>query len=224
MKVAVIVPAYNEGERIANTIKSLKEALSSDIRILVIDDGSQDNTADEAEKAGAEVIRMGVNSGKGEALNRGLKEAQADAIAFIDADLEHTAGEAAKLIAPVAAGEADMTIARFPKARKKGGFGIVKGSSRWIIKHYTGLEMESPLSGQRVLTKQLLNVIGEMPSGYGVEVGLTIMAARKGFRVIEVPVQMYHNESERTIKGFMHRGKQLLHVLKAVRKTLKACR
>ena len=224
MNVTVIVPAYNEAKRIGNTISSLKKALAIETRIIVVDDGSQDDTAGVAAQSGAEVFSMPQNSGKGEALNKGLQFVETQAVAFIDADLEYTAGEAAKLIQPVLDGKADMTIARFPKAKKKGGFGIVKGSSRWIIRHYTGLTMESPLSGQRVMTRELLKAIGNMPSGYGVEIGLTIMAAKKGFRVIEVPVNMYHNESGRSVSGFLHRGKQLWHVLLATHKSLKACR
>lgn len=224
MKVTVIIPAYNEAARIENTVNSLKAVLQAGTRIIVVDDGSQDDTAARAAGAGAEVIRMPQNSGKGEALNRGLKAVKTDVIAFIDADLQDTAGEASKLIRPVLEGKADMTIARFPKAKKKGGFGLVKGTSRWLIRRYTGLEMSSPLSGQRVMTRKLLNAIGKIPSGYGVEVGLTIMAAKKGFRVIEVPVNMYHNESSRDLRGFIHRGKQLLHVLLAAHKSIKACR
>ncbi|MDA8235212.1 MAG: glycosyltransferase family 2 protein [Clostridia bacterium] len=215
MKVSVLIPAYNEGDYIYQTVQALVSLPQVD-EVVVVDDASRDDTALLAQQAGARVISLAANLGKGGALNRGLGEVDGDIVVLLDGDLGYSAGEAGKLIDPVLKGEADMTIARFPRARKKGGFGLVKGLARWGIKFFTGLEMFSPLSGQRVMTRPVIESIGTFASGYGVEVGLTIDVARRGFRVREVEVQMTHAETGRDISGFKHRGKQFIHVARVL--------
>lgn len=215
IKVSVLIPAHNESIHIYDTVRAVKQVPEVD-EIIVVDDASADNTAELAEKAGARVIRVGSNLGKGGALNKGMSSVTGDVIALVDGDLGRTAGDVRKLIRPVLNREADMTIARFPRARKKGGFGLVKGLARNGIKVFTGLEMMSPLSGQRVMTRQVFDALGRFASGYGVEVGLTIDVARRGFRIMEVDVNMTHAETGRDLRGFVHRGKQFLHVLKVL--------
>lgn len=213
--VWVLVPAYNEEARIQDTVRAVL-SIPEVGGVLVIDDGSSDATAEVARANGARVIRLPRNLGKGEALNRGAAACSADVIVLLDADLGTSASEARHLILPVMAGEADMTVARFPRARQKGGFGLVRGLARSGIKWYTGLLMESPLSGQRAMTKKVLQRLLPFAHGFGVEVGLTIKAARLGFKVVEVPVAMTHKETGRDLKGFLHRGKQFWHVARVL--------
>ena len=85
-KVSVIIPAYNEEETVAKVVGVVKKVSFVD-EIIVVNDGSSDNTEAEALKAGAIVINHSVNKGKGEALNTGYREAECDIIAFIDADI-----------------------------------------------------------------------------------------------------------------------------------------
>ena len=214
-RVTVLIPAHNESIRIYDTVRAVKKVPEVN-EIIVVDDASQDNTAELAQKAGARVIRLNTNLGKGGALNKGMEEVSGSVIALVDGDLGSTAGDVRKLILPVLHGEADMTIARFKKAKKKGGFGLVKGMASKGIKFFTGLEMMSPLSGQRVMTREVFKSLGRFASGYGVEVGLTIDVARKGFRIREVDVNMTHAETGRDLKGFAHRGKQFVHILKVL--------
>lgn len=213
IKVSVLIPAYNEEKHIKDTIKAVIDIPEVD-EILVIDDASKDKTSEYARETGAKVYTLESNSGKGGALNFGIKHINGDIVALVDGDLGSTASEVRKLILPVLNNQADMTIARFPRAKKKGGFGLVKGLARSGIKFYTGLDMYSPLSGQRVMNKDVLNSIGQFASGYGVEVGLTIDVARMGFKVMEVEARMTHAETGRDLRGFLHRGKQFVHVFK----------
>ncbi|HHX78075.1 MAG TPA: glycosyltransferase family 2 protein, partial [Firmicutes bacterium] len=171
-KASVIIPAFNEALRIEKTIKSL-QGIAEVSEIIVVDDGSGDNTGQLAERAGAKVIRLPFNVGKGGAMARGLEAARENLVVFLDADLEETAAEAVKLIEPVLRGEADLVVAHWQHTapRPRGGFGLVVSLARWGIKKITGFEAQSPLSGQRAAIKAYL---GNFEAGYGVEVGMTI--------------------------------------------------
>jgi glycosyltransferase involved in cell wall biosynthesis len=143
-KVTVLVPAYNEGDRIKSTIDAMKASNYVD-RIVIIDDGSKDNTYTIAKSTHVEVYRLDENRGKGFALNFGIEKVQkeSDIIIFLDGDIGKTASEIDNLILPILEDQADVTIARFPAAKKKGGFGLVKnlakyGALTWGLKDQRG--------------------------------------------------------------------------------------
>ncbi|MGE5508954.1 MAG: glycosyltransferase family 2 protein [Chitinophagales bacterium] len=209
--MSVLIPALNEAATIQATVQGAWATGLVD-EVVVIDDASSDGTGELAAAAGAAVVRRPAPGGKGEALNAGLRAATGEVLVALDGDIGESAVEAGKLIAPVLAGEADLTIARFPKAKRKGGFGLVKGLARFGIRHLAGLEVESPLSGQRAMRRRVIEELGGFASGYGVEVGMTIDACRLGFTVREVPVNMTHRETGRDLAGFWHRGQQFVHV------------
>lgn len=217
--VTVLVPAYNEAENIQATIQAIKSTGKVD-QIIVINDGSHDETSTLAKDTGVEVIDMVKNAGKGGALNYGMKYAKGDIIGLLDGDLGKTAVEVEKLLIPVLENKADMTIGKFPAAQKRGGFGLVTTLARKGIRWYTGLEVASPLSGQRVMRREVIDKIQWFESGFGVEVGLTIDVFRLGFRVKEIPVQMTHAETGRDLAGFLHRGRQFIDVAIVLAKRL----
>lgn len=214
-KVSVVIPAHNEAARIIDTVKGVL-AIPEVSEIIVVDDASSDETAELARQAGATVISLPNNMGKGGALNTGVAKATGDIVALLDGDLGSSSLEARALILPVLHNTADMTIAQFPRAKKKGGFGLVKNLAQAGIRRFAGLESNAPLSGQRVMTRRVLEKVVPFASGYGVEVALTIKVARAGFRVLEVPTQMSHAETGRDLKGFLHRGKQFVHVARVL--------
>ncbi len=219
--VLVLIPAYNEEATIGATINAVGK-LSVVNRILVVDDGSTDRTEEVAQNSGAEVLKQLVNLGKGEALNRGLKEFREDILVLLDADLGSSASEVSKLIQPLLAGQTDMTIAKFAKTSNKGGFGLVKGLARWGIRLLGGIKLEYPLSGQRALSRTVVASVGSFAAGYGVEVALTIKLARLGYRIMEVDTQLVHQGATgRDLNGFLHRGRQFVHVLRELFRTFK---
>jgi len=215
--VTVVLPAYNEEKLIVSTLRSVQAAAFAD-RILVIDDGSTDQTAELAKAEAVEVYTLKPNRGKGGALNYAAGLVDTPLVLFLDADLGETAAEAALLLAPIVEGRADLTIARFPPPRKKGGFGLVKNLARSAIKRAGGEHMASPLSGQRAMKREVMQNLMPFASGYGIELGMTLRALRKGYRVMEVPTSMYNNETGRDLAGFIHRGKQFWQVAKVVLK------
>ncbi|GAW31643.1 glycosyltransferase [Carboxydocella sp. JDF658] len=214
-QVLVLVPAHNEEKKIAATVKSAL-TIPGVTRVVVVDDASTDRTAELAEAAGAEVIRLSRNLGKGGALNRGLKEFREDLLLLLDGDLGETAAEGVKLLTPLLEGRAEMTIARFPRASKKGGFGLVKGLARWGIQRLSGYLPQAPLSGQRGLTRKAMATAGGFAEGYGVEVALTVAVARAGLPILEVECAMTHDETGRDLAGFWHRGRQFYHVARTL--------
>lgn len=213
MDIAVLIPAHKEAERIGLTVQAALE-VPGVTRAVVVDDGSEDETANLAEAAGAKVVRLVFNVGKGAALEAGASRvSDADFVVLLDGDLAETAGEAAALLAPVLDGEADMSIAAFPRPAGKAGFGLVKRLARWGISRMGGgFDARSPLSGQRAMTAACFEAVRPFATGYGVEVALTIRALRRGFRLVEVPTTMAHAATGRDVKGFVHRGRQFVHV------------
>lgn len=217
MTVVALVPAHDEAERIGATVTAVLAVAEID-RVLVIDDGSADETGKRAREAGAAVLHLPRNLGKGGALQAGLDDASCDAdvVVFLDADLGETASQAGTLVRPVLAGEADMTIATLPKPPGSGGFGLVKGLARRGIRWLTGFEASAPLSGQRALSRAAVAAVLPLERGFGVEVGLTVKLCRAGLRVLEVPTTMRHAATGRNPSGFAHRGRQFVAVAAAL--------
>jgi len=213
VSAVALVPALNEAERIAATVTAIATVPGID-RVLVIDDGSTDDTARRACAAGAEVLSLQANAGKGRALAAGLDalDDDVDIVLFLDADLGPTATEAAALLAPVRAGEADMAIATLPRPPRSGGIGLVKGLARWGIRRLGGFDATAPLSGQRALSRAAWQSALPFPSGFGIEVALTVRVCRAGLRVREVPTTMQHAVTGRDLAGFRHRGRQFVAV------------
>jgi glycosyltransferase involved in cell wall biosynthesis len=207
--VSAVIPAFNERERIADTVSALRRISLID-EIIVVDDGSSDDTAARADNAGADTVIRQRNGGKGAALTSGVAIASGEIILLIDADLGDSAFEAAKLLAPVRSGTADMTIATFPVIPGKGGgVGLVVRLSRWGIQRLTGRAVAAPLSGQRAITRKLLDEVGGFAEGWGVEVALTVNALWREFTVMEIPTTMTHRVTGRSPKEVIHRARQL---------------
>ncbi len=219
--VSVIIPAYAEAGRVGETVTAVlagMDALPDLIpEVIVVDDGSPDATAEEAESAGARVVRLRRNHGKGAALTAGLAKAKGEILVLLDADLRQSAGEAAHLLAPILDGAADVTVASFPRTPgRRAGFGMVLTLARWGIRRAGGAPMQSPLSGQRAMSRKAWERIGRLDADFGVEMGLNLDAARLGLRVVEVPTTMSHRVTGRNWAGFRHRGRQFLYVALAI--------
>ena len=226
--ISIIIPAYNEADKIKDTLENIK-SIDEINEIIVIDDGSSDDTSKIASSVESEKIKLFTlerNKGKGYALNYGLKIAMenADIIGFLDGDLGSSSKEVKKLIDPILNNEADVIIAKFPPAKKKGGLGFVKGLAKESVLEMTGKELDATLSGQRLFKKEVLQRFDEIPFGYGVEVGMTIDILKYGYTIKEVLVNMTHSETGRDLKGFIHRGKQYYHIKKVLKQKRKEWR
>ena len=214
-QISVIIPAHNEETHIAETVRAAR-AIEQVSEVVVVDDGSRDQTAAFAERAGAHrVVRLTSNRGKGAALRRGLSEVTGGVILLLDADLGASAREGERLLKPVLSGETDLTIATFAPEGSSRGFGLVVKLARYGIWLLTGAQVQSPLSGQRAARRELFEHTG-FADGFAVETAGTIAALLRGARVLEVPTTMTHATTGRDWRGWIHRGRQFLHALRAL--------
>src|SRR4051794_28352386 len=159
-EIAVVVSAYNEEDRLGDTLAALRDAFPG-ARLVVADDHSSDGTPDVARAAGAEVVRAPRHLGKGGTNTLAVRQALGPATATLvlcDADLGATARELPRLVEALERDEGDLAVASFAR-RAGGGFGIALGFSRWAIKRRTGLEPAAPISGQRALRRAVAEAV-----------------------------------------------------------------
>jgi glycosyltransferase involved in cell wall biosynthesis len=213
--VVAIVAAYNEAPRIEATLRALA-AVFPGAPLWVADDGSTDATAQIARRAGARVVGSGRMVGKGDAVTLAARDALEDArthdepiFILCDGDLAGSASSLDALVDVVERGDADMAVAVFA-TRVGGGVGLAVGFARWAIRRRCGLTMHAPISGQRALRARVLEDVLPLAPGFGMEIGMTIDAARAGHRVVEVELDLVHRATGRTLSGFLHRGRQLV--------------
>lgn len=211
-KVVAVIPSYNEEENILNTIKNVEKIDLID-EIVIVDDGSSDRTSEIVSKLDVKLITLKKNSGKGYAIKKAIEELDYKYLVLLDGDLGDSSYEVNSLIKPVLNNESDVTIARFGKAKKKGGFGLVKNLAKYGVYFYTGEKIDTTLSGQRVYKKKVVDNITYIPNRFGVEVAMTVGTFRNNFKIKEVDVTMSHSETGRDINGFIHRGRQFIDIL-----------
>jgi glycosyltransferase involved in cell wall biosynthesis len=212
--LAVIVTAYNEADRLGATLRALR-ATFPDAALWVADDGSTDATANVALQEGARVVSAPRRLGKGGAATLAaealLREGD-PAVVLADADLGDSAGALRALVDALAV--ADLTIATFAK-RVGGGFGIAVRISRWAIERAGNRWMEAPMSGQRAMRPGVLPQLLPFAAGFGIETGMTIDALRNGLEIQEVVLDLEHRATGKSLRGFIHRGRQARDVLRA---------
>ncbi len=222
-RVAVVIPAKDEAERIAATVRACRAIPRVDL-VVVVDDGSTDATQDHARAAGAVTVRHSVTRGKASAMETGASivgmrdyvDGPSRLLLFIDADLGDSAACCADLVAPVVDGIADMSVAVPPKQAGAGGRGRVVRAARTAIAAATGWAPVAPLSGQRCLSREAYEAAAPLAEGWGVEVGLSIDVLVAGLTVIEVPCDITHRVTGNDRAGMLHRAAQYKDVLRAI--------
>jgi hypothetical protein len=228
--VAVIIPAWNEASRIGATVRAASALTGADI-VVVVDDGSADETGELAAAAGAHVIRHAQNRGKAAAMETGAEAVRlmesatgpqaADSrgprhLLFLDADLAASAAGVGPLIEPIRAGRADLAIAVFASRVRKGGFGFVVATSAAGTTRAIGWHPAQPLNGIRCLTRAAFSAALPLAAGWGAETGMTIDLARKGLRITEVEVPLSHRATGNDWRSQLHRLHQLVDVTRAL--------
>ena len=227
-RFAAIIPAFNEADRIAATVRAVQTLPGVDL-VVVVDDGSPDATRTVPEAAGALVARHERNRGKAAALETGAsvvaavdaREGTVRHLLLVDADLADSAAGLLPLLGPIAEGEADLSIGVLPPQTREdgssaGGHGFVVRLAHDGIVGATGWEPRQPLSGQRALTRDGFRAALPLAPGFGVEAGMTIDLLRGRFRVVEVEIDVRHRATGNDWRGQLHRAKQWRDVARAL--------
>lgn len=203
-RLVVQIPAYNEQDSIASVIKSIPKKIAgiSSIKILVIDDGSTDNTAKEAKKAGADYVLKNVrNSGLAFTFQKGINKALslgAEIIVNTDADNQYDQGEIPKLIEPILRGMADIVsgnrqIENLSHMQFSKKYGNILGSK--LVKLCAGYDIKDASSGFRAFSREAaLRLFVTSKHTYTHET--LIQASKKNLKVIEIPVEFRKREGE----------------------------
>ena len=201
MRTLVFIPAWNEEASVADVIAGLRQSLP-DADVLVVDDGSTDETVARARAAGARVASLPFNQGLGAALQTGylyaLREGY-DFCAHLDADGQHPPAEVARLLDEVRADRADLVIGsryRDPAAVESDDYRPTLsrriGSSvfRFFLTMATRQRFTDTTSGMRAANRRVMALFGERYSPDFGEIESLQRAVRQGLRVEEVPVRM----------------------------------
>jgi len=209
VKTLIAMPAYNEAANIEKTISAVKKAVP-DVDIVVIDDGSMDNTGDLAVSAGATVLPLPVNLGYGGALQVGFLYADAhdyDEVVQLDADGQHEPACVADLLAELRKGDVDLVIgSRFmnggdytPSKARALGMELMRNIIRWTTKQ----TITDPTSGFQAMNRTAISLYASevYPTDYP-DADVLIMIHRSGLRVREIPVTMYQRDEGQS----MHSG------------------
>jgi glycosyltransferase involved in cell wall biosynthesis len=225
VKCLVIIPAYNEEKKIASVIQGVKKSFSG-MDVLVVDDGSSDETPHQAMEAGAKVILHHFNLGYGTALQTGYKYALKEGyevLVQMDGDGQHDPSSIQELLGVIQRGEADMVIgSRFLKTKSTVGSGKIYQASfirrlgMRVFGTITSLIIRQKItdstSGYQAMNHRVLEWVSsdQFPWDYP-DADVIIMLHRAGFRIREVPVWMFPSENKKS----MHSGwKPIYYVFK----------
>ena len=210
-KITALLPAYNEEISIGSMVIGAKKYVNN---IIVIDDGSSDNTAEIAYLAGAEVIKHPYNQGKGSALKTGFKAAiNSDIIVTIDSDGQHNPRDIKKLVEPIQNGEADIVNGSRYLNGKKSDTPSYRRVGQTVLDRATkigsGLELTDSQSGFRAFAIHTVPIFRFSSSNFGIESEMLIDAANAGLRIKEVEIGVRYDVNNST-KGPLSHGFEVL--------------
>ncbi|MCS6870605.1 MAG: glycosyltransferase family 2 protein [Anaerolineae bacterium] len=215
--LVAVIPAFNEDRFIASVVLKTRRHVD---HVIVVDDGSQDETAWLAEAAGAEVIRQ-PNRGKAAALNTGLtaaKARRAAAVVLLDGDGQHDPNDIPRLLEPIQRGEADLVVgSRF--------MGLRSNTPRWrvigqhaltvLTNAASGIPLSDSQSGFRALSQRALNLMNFTSRGFSVESEMQFLLRQHNLQACEVPISVNYDEKPKR-NPFAHGFQVLTGVLRLV--------
>ncbi len=214
--VTAIIPAYNEQVSIGSMVLRTKRFVD---RVIVVDDGSTDKTAEIAVLAGAEIIKHKTNMGKGNALKTGFEAAKdAEIVLTLDADGQHKTTDIPKLLKPIMDGEADMVNgSRYMNGDEK-NTPAYRRVGQNVLDKATNFNGKSNVtdsqSGFRAFAAYTLPAFKFRETGYGIESEMIIEASNAGFRIVEVPIGVRYDVRTSKENPVSHGVGVLIKVLK----------
>lgn len=220
MRTLLIIPAFNEGASIRGVINAVRPYIEGDI--VVIDDGSEDDTAALARQAGAAVIRHPCNLGIGAAVQTGFLYGLTRGYDYVvrqDGDGQHDPAQIPRLLAVLREGDADIVVGSRFLAREGYQSTLVRRAGIFIlglVSRLVGTRITDPTSGYWAVNRRALVVLARShPDDYP-ETEALVLASRAGCRVREVPVVMYARIAGQSSIGAIYSGFYMLKVMLAL--------
>jgi len=208
--ITVIVPAYNEEDN----IKAVIEKIPEKHKIIVVDDGSEDNTSRIVKSLGHDVVSIKKNSGKGRACLTGVKKSKTNYCILIDGDGQLDPKEIPRMVkslrkADIVIGERSMS--KIPVPRR-----ISNTFARACVNYVTGLKFKDVLCGFRAVKKESFEKLNFKKLGYYFESEMLIEAAKNNLKITTVPVSVTYNKRKGmpVSKSIMVAGWLLKNVVK----------
>lgn len=202
MKVMAVIPAYNEAPFIAEVVRGASAHVAG---VVVVDDGSTDETGAVARAAGAHVLRLAANRGKGSAVRAGLDYlATTDAThaLLMDGDMQHRPDEIPRLVDTAARSGAALVVGARVFRRE-----AMPASRYWAnvigsraLSTLMGVRLADTQSGFRLLSLDAVRQLELSGRGYEIETEMIVKLARRGARVVGVPVSAVYNESRSKLR------------------------
>ncbi len=190
--VSAVLAAYNEGPTVARVVEALRAAVPGLLEIFVVDDGSTDDTSDRARAAGAEVIRLPSNRGKGYALRAGFEAARGELLLTIDADGQDDPAEVRRLFAALEPDVAMVIGSRFLGRFEAGAINPINRIGNrgltWLFDRLYGAHLTDTQAGFRLFRRASVAPASLRARAYEIETELTARVLRAGGRVREVGV------------------------------------
>ena len=214
--VSVVIPAFEEASAVGVVVQSLR-AVATWREVLVIDDGSTDETATVASAAGAQVVRHPYNKGNGAAIKTGIRHASGEYVLIVDADGQHTAADALRLVAFL--GEYDLVVGTRAGSTQQASTARHMGNNalNWVASYLTGRDIPDLTSGLRAArTSGLREFLHLLPNGFSTPTTTTLSFVKAGYSVRFEPITVGARLGKSKIKLVSDGARFLMILLKVI--------
>jgi glycosyltransferase involved in cell wall biosynthesis len=212
--VSVVIPAKNEADSIATVVKNILESIVVS-EIIVVDDGSVDETASLAKSAGANVISHPYSKGNGAAIKTGARAATGDVLVFMDADGQHAPSDMKKLLSEIEKGYHLVVGARTRGSQASAGRSLANKLYNGLASFITGHRVRDLTSGFRaVRSREFQKFLYLLPNGFSYPTTSTMAFFRAGYSVAYVPIDVSKREGKSHIKPLQDGIRFLLIIFK----------
>ncbi len=219
-RILALIPAYNEAGRVGGVVAAVRARLP----VLVVDDGSADDTVPLAEEAGATVLRQQPNQGKGAALRAGFRwalDAGYDAVITLDADGQHDPAEIPAFVDAFTVQSADLVIGERTFAQMPFPRNLSNTIGRWLFSWALGQPVRDNQSGYRLLSRRMMEAtLSSREGGFEFEVEMIVTCVQRGYRLAGVPIRTIYEGEKSHIKPIP----QTIHFMRVVWATRQAMR